>query len=92
MVACGLYDAAIADSRSKLRMQAMNLRQGRPVTSSRPHIILILTDDQGWADAQSLGHPYMKTPAIDRLAAEGRGCSRSIMRHHRCAHPVGLVY
>lgn len=31
----------------------------------------ILTDDQGWGDLQSYGHVFMKTPNIDRLAAEG---------------------
>ncbi|MBN1672872.1 MAG: sulfatase-like hydrolase/transferase [Kiritimatiellae bacterium] len=37
----------------------------------RPNIIFILTDDQGWGDGKSFGHPYMKTPSIDRLAREG---------------------
>ncbi len=36
-------------------------------TPSRPNIVFILLDDQGWADAGSFGHPYMKTPHIDRL-------------------------
>lgn len=36
-----------------------------------PNIILILTDDQGWGDARFAGHPYVQTPNIDRLAAEG---------------------
>jgi N-acetylgalactosamine-6-sulfatase len=38
---------------------------------SRPNFVFILLDDQGWADASSLGHPYMKTPNIDRLVREG---------------------
>ena len=38
---------------------------------SRPNFILILTDDQGWADAAFAGHPYLKTPTLDRLAREG---------------------
>ena len=37
----------------------------------RPNFIFILTDDQGWADAHFNGHPYLKTPALDRLAREG---------------------
>jgi len=37
----------------------------------RPNFILFLTDDQGWADAAFAGHPYLKTPALDRLAREG---------------------
>jgi arylsulfatase A-like enzyme len=37
----------------------------------QPNIILILTDDQGWGDAGFIGHPYMQTPNLDRLAREG---------------------
>ena len=39
-------------------------------TPSRPNIIFILLDDQGWADAGAFGHPYMKTPHIDRLVSQ----------------------
>jgi N-acetylgalactosamine-6-sulfatase len=38
---------------------------------SRPNVIFILTDDQGWGDAHFAGHPYVKTPNLDRLAKEG---------------------
>jgi N-acetylgalactosamine-6-sulfatase len=36
-----------------------------------PSIIFILADDMGWGDASCYGHPYAKTPNIDRLAREG---------------------
>ena len=36
-----------------------------------PNVIFILTDDQGWGDAKFAGHPYVKTPNLDRLAKEG---------------------
>lgn len=39
--------------------------------SRRPNVIFILTDDQGWSDAHFAGHPYAKTPHLDRLAREG---------------------
>ena len=39
--------------------------------SKRPNVIFILTDDQAWADARFAGHPYAKTPNLDRLAREG---------------------
>lgn len=39
--------------------------------ADRPNILFILTDDQGWGDLKSFGHPYLKTPNLDRLAAEG---------------------
>jgi len=39
--------------------------------AERPNVIFILTDDQGWGDAKFAGHPYVKTPNLDRLAREG---------------------
>lgn len=38
---------------------------------NRPNIVFILTDDQGWQDLGSFGHPYLKTPNLDRLAERG---------------------
>lgn len=37
----------------------------------RPHIVLILADDLGYADLSSYGSPACRTPQIDRLAGEG---------------------
>lgn len=37
------------------------------LSGSRPNIIIVMTDDQGYADLSSSGHPYIKTPNIDRL-------------------------
>lgn len=39
--------------------------------SSPPDIVIILADDLGYGDLGCYGHPKFKTPAIDRLAAEG---------------------
>ncbi|MCX7888048.1 MAG: sulfatase-like hydrolase/transferase, partial [Verrucomicrobiae bacterium] len=36
-----------------------------------PNVVFVLTDDQGWGDAHFAGHPYAKTPNLDRLAREG---------------------
>ncbi|HTJ94940.1 MAG TPA: sulfatase-like hydrolase/transferase, partial [Pararobbsia sp.] len=38
---------------------------------SRPNIVVFLTDDQGYADLSSYGHPTITTPNIDRMAREG---------------------
>jgi arylsulfatase A-like enzyme len=37
----------------------------------RPNFVVFLTDDQGYGDLSSFGHPTIRTPNIDRLAAEG---------------------
>ena len=36
-----------------------------------PNIIFILTDDHRWDAMSSMGHPFIKTPHLDRLAEEG---------------------
>lgn len=42
-----------------------------PAASARkPNVIFILTDDQGWADTHFAGHPYVKTPNLDRFASQ----------------------
>jgi arylsulfatase A-like enzyme len=36
--------------------------------STRPNIVLILSDDQAWTDYGFMGHPEIRTPNLDRLA------------------------
>ncbi len=36
-----------------------------------PHIVLVMADDQGWGDTGYNGHPFVQTPTLDRMAAEG---------------------
>ena len=37
----------------------------------RPNILFILADDWGWGDLACYGHPRIRTPNLDRLAAQG---------------------
>ena len=38
---------------------------------SRPHIVLVMADDMGWGETSYNGHPVLKTPHLDALAAAG---------------------
>jgi arylsulfatase A-like enzyme len=39
-------------------------------TETRPNVILIITDDQGYGDLGFTGNPHVKTPVLDRFASE----------------------
>jgi arylsulfatase A-like enzyme len=39
---------------------------------SRPNVVILFADDLGYGDLGSFGHPYIRTPRIDSLAAEGQ--------------------
>jgi arylsulfatase A-like enzyme len=39
--------------------------------SERPNIVFVFADDWGWGDLGCYGHPVVKTPNLDSLAAEG---------------------
>jgi len=42
-----------------------------PLTAARPNIVLVMADDQGWGETGYNGHPDLKTPVLDEMAAEG---------------------
>lgn len=50
---------------------------------SQPNVVIIYTDDQGYADVGVFGAKDFKTPNLDRLAKEGR-----IFRNFHVAQPV----
>lgn len=37
-------------------------------TASRPNIIMVVVDDLRWDELSVMGHPFLSTPHIDRLA------------------------
>ena len=44
---------------------------GAAAKSSRPNVVLIITDDQGHGDLGLHGNPILRTPNLDRLGREG---------------------
>ncbi len=56
-----------------------------------PNIVLIVSDDQGYADLSCLGDTQIKTPNLDRLAAEGVRCSSFYVTWPACTPSRGSL-
>ena len=51
--------------------QAIPLAGQASAPSARPNILFCISDDQTWQHAGAMGDPVVKTPAFDRVAADG---------------------
>lgn len=47
------------------------LGTGFAAGEARPHIVLVMADDMGWGQTGYNGHPVLKTPNLDAMAASG---------------------
>jgi len=45
--------------------------RAQPGSGKRPNIIFILSDDHRWDHLSILGHPFIQTPQLDRMARRG---------------------
>jgi len=53
--------------------------------ADKPNILFIFADDWGWGDLSCHGHPYVKTPNIDRLAEQGTDFHRFTVASGVCS-------
>lgn len=54
-------------------------------TAIPPNLILIIADDMAWDDSGAYGHPTIRTPNIDRLAAEGIRFDQAFLTTSSCS-------
>jgi len=69
--------------------------QEAPV-NDKPHIVLFMSDDHGWADSGVYGDTVVKTPGIDRLARQGLRFTQAfaaspLCSPSRCVVATGLM-
>src|SRR5262245_58294939 len=57
----------------------------------RPNIILLMGDDHGWDETGYNGHPYLKTPKLDAMAANGLQFNHFYSAHPSCSPTRGSV-
>ena len=58
---------------------------------SRPNIVLIVVDDMRWDDLGCMGHPFVQTPNIDRVANEGVLFSNAFCTTPLCSPVRGSI-
>ena len=53
--------------------------------AERPNLVLIIADDMAWDDCGVCGHPNIKTPNIDQLAANGMMFHQAFLTTSSCS-------
>ncbi|MFP6673818.1 MAG: sulfatase-like hydrolase/transferase [Pirellulaceae bacterium] len=51
----------------------------------RPNIILCMGDDHGWDETGYNGHPHLRTPILDEMAANGLVLNHFYSAHNTCS-------
>lgn len=59
--------------------------------ASGPNIILLMGDDHGWEETGYNGHPHLRTPVLDEMAASGLRLDRFYAAHPSCSPTRGSV-
>lgn len=59
--------------------------------TSPPNIVLILSDDHAWNDYGFMGHEIVKTPSLDKLAAEGVTFKRGYVPTSLCRPSLATI-
>jgi len=67
------------------------LAGANPASAAPPNIVLIVSDDQGWADYSFMGHPHIKTPRIDKLASESLRFRRGYVPSSLCSPSLASI-
>jgi N-acetylglucosamine-6-sulfatase len=65
--------------------EAASQRPSGKGSDSRPNIVFILVDDLRWDELGCTGHPFVKTPNIDRIASEGALFRNAFMTTPLCS-------
>src|SRR5687767_4050578 len=64
---------------------------GHSAAAAKPNVLLIVSDDQGYSDLGCIGLKPLKTPYLDRLAAEGVRAANFYVTWPACTPSRGSV-
>ncbi len=60
-------------------------------SGSAPNIVLIIADDQGWTDYSFMGHLHIRTPHLDKLAAQSLTFRRGHVPSSLCSPSLASI-
>ncbi|HUE69379.1 MAG TPA: sulfatase-like hydrolase/transferase [Pirellulaceae bacterium] len=64
---------------------ALALTASSAIAAPTPNIVLLMGDDHGWEETGYNGHPHVKTPVLDEIAATGLRLERFYAAHPSCS-------
>jgi uncharacterized sulfatase len=64
---------------------------GSRPTDPPPNIVLIISDDHAWTDYGFMGHPEIRTPNLDRMAAESLTFTRGYVPSSLCSPSLASI-
>jgi uncharacterized sulfatase len=80
LAACGLVAAV-----------CLVLASAAATLAAPPNVVLIISDDQGWTDYGFMGHPFIQTPNLDRLAVESLTFTRGYVPSSLCRPSLASI-
>lgn len=71
--------------RTLLAVAAVTLLAGVAPAADKPNIVVMMTDDQRFDFMSCAGHPFLKTPNMDRIAKDGVRFTNMFVTNALCA-------
>ncbi|MFQ5806487.1 MAG: sulfatase [Phycisphaerae bacterium] len=81
----GAFAAAAASPILRSSLLAGPQEPPKRKRAERYNIIFIMTDDQRWDAMSCMGHPFLETPNLDRLARDGALCQNAFVTTSLCS-------
>jgi arylsulfatase A-like enzyme len=74
-----------------LSLAACNVNTKQENAAELPNVVLLMGDDHGWDETAYNGHPYLRTPVLDQMAANGLRMDRFYAASPICSPTRGSV-
>jgi len=66
-------------------------KEKQAIKKELPNFVLLMGDDHGWDEVGYNGHPFVKTPVLDEMAASGLRFDRFYSGHPTCSPTRGSL-